>query len=60
MKVRDLINILERVREVDESIAYARLSLGHGGSPQTMARKEENLREVEKQLEDLLDEEVPK
>lgn len=58
MKIRDLVNALERIREADQDMLEADTAYRHGGCASTMQHKEQNVRDANQRLEDLLEEDV--
>lgn len=58
MKVRDLVEIMERVHDAKRDIEEAERRLGHGGAPLTIKHKTEELHDANRRLRNLLDEDV--
>lgn len=59
MKVRDLVDLLERVYDAQRDIAEAERMLGHGGAPLTVESKRKDLHDANRRMQNLLNQDVP-
>lgn len=58
MKVRDLYEIISRIQYLTSEVLEARISLEHGGHPDTIERKTRDLTDAVDALDEYLDTEI--
>lgn len=58
MKIRDLVEVMERVKDAQDDVLHSGRAIEHGGCAETMEHKYNALANAEEYLEQILEEDV--